>query len=47
MEDLPTPRLAVSAMALDGETLTFAMEGMITVTQLSQMQPMPQMGPPL
>lgn len=42
MEDLPTPRLAVSALALDGETLAFAIEGMITVTHLAQMEQMPR-----
>jgi hypothetical protein len=47
LEDMPTPRLAVSALALDGETLAFAMEGMITVTHLSEMEQMPQAQSPL
>jgi hypothetical protein len=47
MENLPTPRLAVSAMALDGDMLAFAMEGMITATHLSQMTLMPQAQSPL
>ncbi|MEO0564796.1 MAG: hypothetical protein AAF125_22005 [Chloroflexota bacterium] len=43
MADVPTPRLAVSALALGSAgVIAFAMEGIITVTNLQAMEAMPR-----